>query len=265
MDWAANGPEGGAVNMWEHFGIKNFPRVVEGINNLLNGNENKELDGAIGKITAFANSPTVASFAEMLKDKESLAKLQNIAESVAKIFESDTAKVLAAAYATKLADGKEISMLDRLTEAAKVVGKLEILREKLDPLFGVGDDKYGKTKAILDNIVDLADSTIKKLSIENIYHVVEIISQVKSMFAGDSKDSKPLDPQQIGQYVDNAVQILDKINKSNLVESAKKLTDAINSSEIDFSGTEKFISNVKGLISKFSSSEEGKKDERTVE
>ena len=85
--------------MWKHFGLGGLPEIVEKVKQILNGEVNFEGNNFLSGLGSILNGENFKEMLSLLKDKESLGILQNIATSAANVFNSDAMKIFAAIYA----------------------------------------------------------------------------------------------------------------------------------------------------------------------
>lgn len=183
----------------------------------------------------------------LLRDKDSLTILQNIAESVNKIINSEAVKTIANMYAISKQAGSssENSSTDIasvLQQVEKYVAMAVKIRDALTPLFGNKKGQYSATSAIIDNFIDLskrldsllgivvsADSLWQKVTETSIY---KAFSKDKKDESAEKKEGSGFDLQKITDWVDGISEIVGKLHKSKVVDKIKDLIDSLGKLEL---------------------------------
>lgn len=256
VDWAANGADSPtAPNMWKHFGLGGLPEIVDKVNKILNGEFKFEGNNFLSGLGSILNSENFKEMLSLLKDKQSLGMLQNIAASAASVFNSDAMKLFASVYATnqdKNNTNKNESLLDKATGWLKTnfFNKLVILRDKLIPLFGSEAGQYDVTKTLINNFIDLS----KKLpelfgivdSVDRLWTKIintDIYKQFNNLDSSDNKNTKKASEDDIlnsiVKWTDSISSILDKLHSADVINKAKILIDKLGT--IEFSKLESLL------------------------
>lgn len=280
VDWAANGADSPtAPNMWKHFGLSGLPEIVDKVNKILNGEFKFEGNNFLSGLGSILNGENFKLMLDLLKDKQSLSMMQNIAASAASVFNSDAMKLFASVYAAnqdKNGTKENESWLDKATVWLKIkfFDKLVILRDKLKPLFGSETGQYDVTKALISNFIDLG----KKLpelfgvvqSVDDLWNKITETSIYKKFNESteESKNTaKEFNLDKITVWVDKISNVVGKLSSTGVVDKVKTLISKLE--EIEFSKLESLLKSTDSLfnilkdtnlMSMFSSSENASED-----
>ena len=294
VDWAANGADSPtAPNMWKHFGIGGLPEIVDKVNKILNGEFKFEGNNFLSGLGSILNGENFNEMLSLLKDKQSLGMLQNIAASAASVFNSDAMKLFASVYAAnqdKNNTNKNESLLDKATGWLKTnfFDKLVILRDKLIPLFGSEAGQYDVTKTLINNFIDLSkklpelfgivnsvNSLWTKITKTSIYNQFVEQSTTDGTVPTNERTTSVNESDivvKITDWISKINTVVDTLNNTGIVNKVKTLIDQLGKIEFDKFGsllmsTDKLFNmlNKSGLMDMFSSNGVAAENTSTIE